>query len=240
MLAYVISIGAFIALTVHVIALLLLLHGRGTNVDTEKLVDTVRRLVRNGERCRAVDEVARIESRNPARQLLLFMLSLELPARASIKAPSAGYRDAPMVAVFDDAVRMRVDAEDDDLRGDLVTPSIGAIASGPVAAILCLFALVHGANFWRVSSMCGMTFGFIGTVTSISVVRGLYRGLNEARASISALTQPIEQMDEDAKNAASRARGELGLFSGLSAAPVATGVGFVLLVWIGAAFMASK
>lgn len=240
MLAHVLSIGAFVAFSVHAAALLALMQGRGGKVNAAKLLKKTEALIRSGNRMQAVRELSSIEPRHPARQLLLFMLSLELPATTPRSASHVGYRGARETAGFDDEVARRVEAEEAGLRASLLSPSVTAIVSGPIAAVLCLAGFAQGVNVWRVSSLCGLTGGVVGSMIAVAVARDLYQGLAQVRPVILPLLRPMEGMNDDARKAVVEAREVLGWPSGGSSAPIAIALGFAALVWLGAAWMAPR
>lgn len=237
MLAYALSVAAFLAFIMHAVVLTSLMHGGATDGGLDTRVEEVEGLVRKRKRQRAVEVLGRLRPGTPVRQLLLFMLGLELQARTSRGSPGAGYREAPEVSSFEDVVRERIDAEQAELCRPHRSAAVWAVASGPVAALLCLAALVHGANFFRVSSMCGATGAVIGTVIAVSTIRSLYREISAARTRLAAHLRPIEQMDEEDRAAASEARSALTSIDPEADPPFATVVIGIAVVWVAIGFV---
>jgi hypothetical protein len=238
MLAYLLSIGAFCAFIVHAVLLVGFMHGRQAK-DSGKLMGRVEGLFRAGDRYGAAQELTHLAPRTPAKQLLVFMLGLELPQSSSRGARATGYRSAPALTSFEDACRKQLDAEVRDILDSVRTASIAAMASGPVAALLCTAALIYGASLWRVSSMCGITFSVVGSIFATAMTRDCRRGLNDVRTRIEPLLIPMEQMNEDQRRAAANARDELSSMSAGSGAPIASTLAVVVVGWVATAWFAS-
>ena len=205
MLPSIFTLCALAALAAHIASLVVLSHpSRDASRDPQRLADELAGLLDEGLATGAVWKCETVGNRNPARNLALFMLGLELPSARWVGGAS-DYRGAPEVTDFEQAAAEVVDAEAARLRRAVRPLGIAAMVSGLVTLVAGVAALLSMTDRWGVATMTIGTTGAIGTVFGLSLARRLWIGPRVIRARLMPLLRPTEQMTAEQKQAAAAA-----------------------------------
>lgn len=205
-LAWILTIGAAVALTALLVALVVQLWGRVSPLDALALADQLRKLLGADNASRAVKLCGALDPRSPERQLTLFMLALERPGASVSVEGAADYRAAPPVERFDDVARAATEQEVRRLARAVWRDAVAVVAFGVLAAGAGAVGWLTATGDLRTVVTALGVAGALGMAFGLSRASKMSSGTRALGEAMLPLLRPIEEMTADRRAAASAAR----------------------------------
>lgn len=195
------------------VALAAALLGAWRRINTEAFITQIKKLVVANNPARAVRLCNAVPGTRAAR-LTLTILGLELPARGGAPDQDArGYREGAPTPDFAEALRLRVEAERAALQrevhwlyGVVLALMAAALATGVVALSTYLrtgYLGLHTIHYWP---FIVTLVPLLGLALTIRTWRLEHRGLGLVQRTLLPLLRPAEEMDDERREAAAKAR----------------------------------
>jgi hypothetical protein len=200
--------AACVPLAVMAAGLVLLLFRH--NLNATMLMQHVKKLIDAGNTERAIKLCLAADC--PATTLCFYLLGLEESGSVLVRSEhEGGYRDAGAKEVpFADRVAALADRELRELqRSKLRRPGLAAVIGGLLGFLLGLAAwlIAFPPTGWQPSWIDAVPLvGLLGALWGLQVWRRISAGLRHVVATLLPLLRPVEEMDEEARAAAARAR----------------------------------
>jgi hypothetical protein len=142
-------------------------------------------------------------------RLVVRALSLRIAARVSLPGEDGHFRDGGAIEEpFERRWDRAMDAAQQGLRRSVMTDLIAALVGfGSVTALGALSATLSRDEDWQKVGGGLAIAAFVGAVIALRTGLATLRGLVTTRAFCDSIRQPLEQMSEDRRRAASIAEG---------------------------------